>query len=288
MPMLLVHGTYDIVKTEPDGDTIAFIPTDPNVWDRLRACPVDHKPETGRAKLRLESVDALETHYEASGPRTHQPLALAHQARNELLKFLGFTDVEFDHEEVKRATPANPPGWILTRGADSFGRCVALVGTGMPPGADGTQIPVDVPLLRTTANHRLIADGLAYPTFYKGFFDDLREELRAVARQARADRKGVWEYDVTTSPAGAYVPDKRSLTKVVMVPKLFRRLVEHYNRVGEDLSTFPIFLAGAGDTVKVVLPTDEMEDSLVPLVHVLDDSTVRMTADIENLVFQKG
>ena len=56
---------------------------------------------------------------------------------------------------------------------------------------------VKVADLRKTANHRLIAAGLAYPTFYLKLYADLRAELAKQSRQARDANKGVWAGDRT-------------------------------------------------------------------------------------------
>jgi hypothetical protein len=95
--------------------------------------------------------------------------------------------VERDGERVTAATPEQLPGFLLTRGADLYGRCVALAGRGDPPGASGSQVNVNLPLLRRTANHRLVATGFAYPTVYLKLYPDLRREL---TKQARAARPG--------------------------------------------------------------------------------------------------
>ena len=44
---------------------------------------------------------------------------------------------------------------------------------------------VDVDAMRTTANHHLNQQGLAYPTYYRALFPDLRNEFTAVAQHAR-------------------------------------------------------------------------------------------------------
>jgi hypothetical protein len=98
----------------------------------------------------------------------------------------------------------------------------SLVGRGDPPQADGSSFFVDVDVLRTTANHHLITQGLAYPTYYRALFPDLRNEFTAVAKQARDGGLGVWASDATTS--GADVTGLAALQNdIVIVPKLFRR-----------------------------------------------------------------
>src|SRR3954451_14382648 len=193
MPMLCLAGTYRIVATEPDGDSIRFYPEDPAQWERV---PGPHAVQTnasGGAQLRLDGIDALETHYSPRGwGPLHQPLQFGHEAAAELLRWLGCRGVQRDGEEVTAATPDRLPGFLLTRGADLYGRCVALVGRGDPPGRSGGQLRVEVALLRETANHRLMATGLAYPTFYTNLYVDLRTELAAQAAAARAAGLGVF------------------------------------------------------------------------------------------------
>jgi hypothetical protein len=82
--------------------------------------------------------------------------------------------------------------------------------------------------LRQTANHHLASAGLVYPTFYRSLFKDLRVELAAVAQQAQAAGKGLWPQDVTIS--GVKITGMSSVTEeAVILPKLFRRLVDYLN-----------------------------------------------------------
>jgi hypothetical protein len=54
---------------------------------------------------------------------------------------------------------------------------------GNPPHDDGSSVFVDVDALRTTANHHLIRQGLAYPTYYRALFQDLRNEFTAAGHR---------------------------------------------------------------------------------------------------------
>jgi hypothetical protein len=92
-------------------------------------------------------------------------------------------------------------GYIFTRAADLYGRCIALLGRRDPLQADGSPFFVDVDVLRTTADHHLISQGLAYPTYYRALFPDLRNEFTATANQARDSGLGVWASDRTTTGA---------------------------------------------------------------------------------------
>jgi hypothetical protein len=162
MPMLCLAGTYRVLSTEPDGDSIRFYADLPAAWQRVPGPNQVRTNAGGGAQLRLDGVDALETHYSPrGGGPVHQPIDLAHQARDELLRWLGFRGVQRDGEVVTAATPEQLPGYLLTSGADLYGRCVALAGRGDAPAASGTQTMVRVADLRRTANHRLVAAGLA-------------------------------------------------------------------------------------------------------------------------------
>ncbi|GAA1422762.1 nuclease [Streptomyces thermospinosisporus] len=281
--MLLIKGVYRVKGSAPDGDTVPFIAENPTEWDLVgggRGRAVKHSQ--GRASIRLDAVDALETHY---GPKkVHQPLQFAHAARDELLNWLGFTEVQHGEDEtVDATTPETVPGFILTRGADINGRCIALAGRGTPPGPSGLEIDVDTAMLRTTVNHHLVAEGLAYPTFYRSLFTSLRVEMTAAAVAAREAGRGLWQADVTTT--GAKITGLTSLTDdVVILPKLFRRLAD-YLPLEMPLSCFRAYLAGGGDKFSI-LSSGERRPGLHHVVEVLNGHTVRMTHPPEDYLFE--
>jgi endonuclease YncB( thermonuclease family) len=285
MPMLCLAGTFRILDTEPDGDSIRFYPDDPAQWARVPGENRVRTNATGGAQLRLDAIDALETHYSPpGGTPLHQPLVLAHAAADELLRWLGFKGVQRDGEKVTAATPDALPGYLLTRGADRYGRCVALVGRGDPPGTSGTEIRVTLAMLRRTANHRLITTGLAYPTFYLKLYPDLRAELAKQAQQAHSST-GVWAVDRTQK--GVTVADLSTLTDdAVILPKLFRRLADYLDLNAGDpsLAGFPAYLAQRNDPVFILATGHYTNFDFVVRV---DGQTVRMTTEPEGLVFQE-
>ena len=64
MPMLCLTGTYRIAGTEPDGDSIRFYPDDPAAVGARAGKPTRCATNAGGgAQLRLDAIDALETHY---------------------------------------------------------------------------------------------------------------------------------------------------------------------------------------------------------------------------------
>ncbi|MGW6725801.1 hypothetical protein ACWF9G_07835 [Nocardia sp. NPDC055029] len=290
MPFLLISGVFVAKGAQPDGDSVRFRPDDPTEWDRVGGPHRVKRNASGAAQLRLDGIDSLETHYTPRhGTRTHQPLPLAHAAAEELLAWLGFTGVVRNASETVTSTDqAEVPGFILTRGADLHGRCVAFAGRGPSPGASGTEMFVDIALLRLTLNHHQLATGLAYPTFYRSLFPTLREEFAAVATAAATASTplGVWTADATTT--GATVSSPTSLSEdVILLPKLFRRLADYLELGDGDLSLdgFPAFLAQAADRF-FILSTGHSTTGL-DAITVIDGQTVRLTHPPTDLVFDE-
>jgi hypothetical protein len=286
MPMLCLAGTFRIVGSEPDGDSIRFYPDDPSHWSLVPGPPAVHTNASGGAQLRLDAIDALETHYapQGSGP-LHQPLTFAHQAAGELLRWLGFRSVTREGEKVVAVADDGRPGFILTRGADRYGRCVALVGRGEPPAQNATDVQVNVALLRKTANYRLITTGLAYPTFYFRLFPDLRSELARQAQKARP-RTGLQADDLTQK--GFSLASLATLTDdVVILPKLFRRLVDYLALNDEDpsLAGFSAYLGQRDDRI-LILSTGHYTG--FDYVVKVDGQTVKLTVAPEDLLFQEA
>jgi endonuclease YncB( thermonuclease family) len=96
MPMLLTQGSYHLKGTQPDGDTVHFVADNPNDWKLVGGKNPVRLTPAGHGKLRLEGIDALETHYQGA----HQPLKHAHAAANEFLSRLGFTNVQREPDET--------------------------------------------------------------------------------------------------------------------------------------------------------------------------------------------
>ena len=68
MKYLLIKGSLHVVGYSPDGDSMMFKAADPAMWDGLEN---ENKEiftekltkENGAVQLRLEGIDALETHF---------------------------------------------------------------------------------------------------------------------------------------------------------------------------------------------------------------------------------
>ncbi|MGI5452105.1 nuclease [Streptomyces sp. CA-249302] len=286
MPMLLIRGAYKIVGASPDGDSVRFYPDDPNEWDLLPGRKV-RRNRTGGAQLRLDGIDTLETHYRPPhGPELHQPAPFAGQAAQELLDEIGFQNVQRnDRGIVVAAAPESVPGYVFTRSADVHGRCVAFAGVGPAPATSGTFVRVEVSDLLNTVNHHQLSMGMAYPTYYRQLFVDLREEMTSAAGKARDKGMGLWAADATQ--AGAKIAGLGSLTDTaVLLPKLFRRLAD-YLVLGDgdpDLAGFPAYLAQRDD--RLLILSSGQWTGFDTVVDVTGD-TVKLTHAPEDLVFDE-
>ncbi|MFD2083179.1 hypothetical protein SAMN05421678_103218 [Actinopolymorpha cephalotaxi] len=251
MPLTAISGTYQIVGFSPDGDTVCFVPDDPGAFAaaglRPRVTPV------GAIHLRLDAIDALETHYKPHS--WHQQPELGDGAANALLDLLGFTDVQWDERHrVSAATPKTRPGYILTGFVDKYGRAVSFAFAGMRAGGTKDPVYLEVPELRRSVNHQLLGAGWAYPTFYSKLYADLREELATVSVAARAAKKGVWEHDSALTGFELKSQDQLQ-NQLVILPKLFRRLVDYFlseDTSGVDLAGFATFLKAQDDKLFTV------------------------------------
>ncbi|MFF7725556.1 nuclease [Streptomyces sp. NPDC008001] len=291
MSMLLIRGSFKVSdRAKPDGDTVPFVPDDVAEWKLVPGNKKILPGADGHADIRLEGIDALETHYGQKPSVQHQPLKLAHQAADELLKWLGFTTVERHDDETVTTSPASVPGFILTRGTDVFGRCVAFVGRHVPPAYSGYEIGVGDELLRNTANYHLLSLGLAYPTFYAGLPAHLRDVLSAAAQTARAAKAGVWADDADVTTKGFEVTGMSSLTAdggAVILPKLFRRLKDYLelNPADPSVACFPAFLGGAADEFRIQSESSKPITGLQHVIEVTNGRTVKMTHQPEEIIF---
>jgi endonuclease YncB( thermonuclease family) len=287
MTMILIEGTFSILGAAPDGDSIRFIPTNPDLWKKLQTKVRANK--SGGVQLRLDAIDALETHFRprvGSIGTQHQPKKLAEAAAARLLDILGFDSqtVERGKEElVKKAVPAKVPGYILTRFADTYGRAVAFAYKGKSGQPDGEDTFVDKALLHQAANYQLLAEGLVYPTFYSKLYADLRRELMAAVSKARSKKLGIWAEDATNT--GFNLKSLKTITdEVEILPKLFRRLLSYLaiNDGEVDLDGFAEFLDANEDRL-LILPEGRITgfDNLLEI----DGQTIKLTEQPENLVF---
>jgi hypothetical protein len=278
MPFVVIKGTYHVRGYAPDGDSIRFHADNELHWARLSGPPVRLNGRR-HAQLRFEAIDTLETHF----LNTHQPRVLAVKALDFLLHELMITGVQWD-VLFTRVTAANDgvEGYVLARAVEKHGRPVVFAYAGAAPEPDGASLFLDAARLRASINYRSLEFGLAYPTYYRGLFYDLRAAATEAVRTARAARMEIWADDRTTS--GFVVDGLEAIQeRHVILPKLFRRLAEYLDG-GGVVAGFKQYLEARGDLV-TILPTAHFThfDTVVEV----SGETVRLTVPPEDLIFEE-
>jgi len=276
MPFHVIQGTFHVKGYSPDGDSIRFKADHEDNWELLNGPPAKLNAR-GHAQLRLEAIDTLETHFQ----NVHQPLNLAKQAMDHLIAQVGITGVQWNPQGTM-VTQANDgtTGYIISREVEKNRRPVAFAFAGVPPEDDGGSIFLNAARVEQSANAEMLRSGLAYPTYYKGLFSDLRNALTALAKSARQGQQGLWLHDKTNT--GFAVTGMQSITDDhVILPKLFRRLAA-YLEGGGTVQGFKQHLAQLAEEVLIISTAHSTHFDTV--IDVTGD-TVKMTELPENLLF---
>jgi len=222
MPFTLIKGTFHVVGYQPDGDSIRFQADQRENWDALDGPSVELNAR-GHAQLRIEAIDTLETHYKGF----HHPKKFANRATKFLLKGLGIKKVKFGSSGITVISAEDGTrGYILSRKAEKNRRPVAFVFAGDAAEADGAEVFLNGARLEQSLNFKTAQAGLAYPTYYKGLFPDLRKEITDTVVAAHKAKAGLWPRDKTNT--GTDVTGIGAVTtRDVILQKLFRRIVSY-------------------------------------------------------------
>jgi endonuclease YncB( thermonuclease family) len=230
---------------EPDGDTIKFAPDTPALVDALPRVSGMRPDINGRGiSVRLEAIDALETHFQ---PDHHQELLGADAARDQLLSALGFSNVVFIADRPNKVESADQDrvrGYVLSNGIDANGRMIGFVYPGSPDAgeADGATVNIGTARLDRSINAQLLAAGFVYPAFYDSLPSDLRVHLAGVSRAARTANSGIWARSTAMPGNAATVADLAQLETLAIWPKLFRRIVPYLLEGHSGFGGFDAFL----------------------------------------------
>lgn len=291
MPLTVIEGSYQIIGAAPDGDSIKFYPKHAADWQLIKRPHAVRANKSGGAQLRLDGVDALETHYAPPGGgvigTAHQPLELAHAAAAAALTWLGFSKVKRDaSEKVTNALPAKVEGYVLSRFADKYGRPVVFAFKGKPKSKSGSDVLFDEAALKQSLNYHLLHEGYAYPTYYSQLYPDIRKSMTLAMHAARNEQKGLWPQDATEK--GFKVGSLEQVqAQAVIVPKLFRRLLEFFafNAGDTALDGFVEYLAAHEDKIYI---QSEGHRTGFDFVVKVEGQTVRLNHPIEDLIFDEG
>lgn len=230
MKYLLIKGTYHVVGQSPDGDSIKFRAANPALWASIDTENRDIFESAlaengGLVTLRLQGVDALETHYSPPRPqppddlkgktsptikepaRTNykQPAQLGREAADHFLKILGFdsvkwrnnprgsyiTEAQIGGRTVKEAGTENVQGYIVTGDVERNGRPIAWAYPGTTAAPDGAIITTEqlAAGAEQSANYQLLQMGLIYPLYYMTLAGKLRQKFDAAVQFAQAEAR---------------------------------------------------------------------------------------------------
>jgi endonuclease YncB( thermonuclease family) len=285
----LIRGQFLILGKEPDGDSIRFVPDDALLFDDLyRYHRMRFNENDGSIQLRLEGVDAPETHY---GPKYAQPLGEA--ARNALLETLGYDLHKIEWSGQKVVVDENAPvrGAIITDGADANGRPISYVfredADVLAPLNDGAELAPSVQAVEQSSNYAMVTGGHAYTTFYTSMPKKLRRYVRTAAAAAKLHRRGVWAADSTDQFWLSEIEDVTVPAGALILPKLFRRCIDYVKSRFDGTLEEWLKARDSGprpENDRVLLESIGFETSLSELVETVN-GYVRLKHDLLDLVF---
>ena len=256
----IIKGKFHVKGYSPDGDSIRFEADDRTHWDSLKW---NKKSSQRRVKkqLRIEAIDALETHYE----NTRQPNSFAIAALERMLEVIGISDVKYNLLVTKITSAKDGiPGFIATAGVDIFGRPISYVFPKDTDLEDGAEVSPNQLPLKKSINYILIKEGIVYPTFYTTTEPAVVALLKHTVKYSRRSRRGLWAIDRTM---GFTLRNVKTIQEdVVILPKLFRRFVSFFKH-RSDINTFMEFLKNNNDPI------------------LLDDGTV---TDLRDILYNNG
>jgi endonuclease YncB( thermonuclease family) len=273
----VIKGKFHVKGYQPDGDSIRFEADDPAHWNAFQWDSASKK-KAAKKQLRIEAIDALETHYEGY----HQPRPFALAALERLLKLLGITGVEYSlsFTNIVKADDAKT-GFIISDGLDRYDRPISFLFPTSAKLTDGALLTSEQIPLEKSVNYIMAREGLVYPTFYTSTDKVIATKIRKAVTLARKADRGLWAIDRTTDLT---LWDIRSLQEdVTIMPKLFRRLVEFFDAYG-DFKDLPAYMARQKDNLQ--LWDDPTPRSLADLMTIdVTGRRMSLPTPIEDILF---
>jgi endonuclease YncB( thermonuclease family) len=271
----IVAGTFHVKGFQPDGDSIRFQANKPENWDFFQ-WETEALKASKKKQLRVESIDALETHYEGY----HQPRPFAIAALESLLELLNIKSVTYSLS-VTQIVDADDgkAGFIASATTDNFGRPVSYI---FPKNAklnDGEVMDSSTLPIEDSINFQLAREGLVYPTFYTTTDRVFAEKIRAVVARARKTKRGIWSIDKTPDFT---LLDIRALQEdILLMPKLFRRLVGFFDNYS-DFGKLEEYMKKQRDNL--VLWDGTKKKSMADLMKITG-RRIQMTTPVEDILF---
>jgi len=270
-PFKIIKGTFHVKGYQPDGDSIRFRADNETHWSFF-----PNAGDENKRQLRIEAIDALETHYEGY----HQPMPFAIAALEKLLLLIGVRNVKYSLSvtHIVDADDASP-GFIASAGMDRYKRPISFVFPADAPLTDGAVLDISQLPLERSVNYLLLREGLVYPTFYTSTELAVLDKFRTATERARIAGRGLWAIDRT---ADFTIWDTRTIQDSVMIlPKLFRRLVGFFDRY-QDFKELPAYMVRQQDDLQLVgNPTPRSLASLMTI----KGRRLKLKINVEDILF---
>ena len=278
MDYYLLKGNFHVVRYSPDGDSLMFEANRKTNWNKITTFHrelFDQKLKDGKGvvQLRLQGIDALETHYsprklfppkgksgkkssKAEAPKIgkfRQPAKYGDMATEKMLSMFGVESMKWrtfgsatyiSEIEVKKGkktktykTKNSDPlqGYVIVNDMDRKGRPISWVFAGTTKVRDGARLTTSQvgKMLKQSANYKLVSNGLVYPYFFFTLAAKLRNILMHAVLNAQRQKMNIWSEDETAT--GLKMNKFTQITDHHLIfPYLFRRLVKHqYRRMME-------------------------------------------------------
>lgn len=277
-------GRYTLLDSAPDGDSIHFIPDDAAA--ALNGTPAVKRHPDGGIILRLDGIDALETHYLASGGLgiLRQPAPWPEHAAAALLTFLGFEEVRrHSDERIIASRPLATRGAIAVRRIDKYGRAVVFAFRGQFHAAHASRFELTPDVVRSSVNWHQLRHGHAFPIFYQDMSPALMALCSDAARAAQGEGLGFWPKDRTHSGFSLTSLDALK-NEALLLPKLFRRLVDHVGGNGGRLSLATFHALLEAKVGQVSLWREQCSASFADLVEI-DGAALRLLIAPDEMAF---
>ncbi len=274
----IIKGKFYVVGYKPDGDSIRFQAINPAHWDYFQWSSPSAKASK-RKQLRLEAIDALETHYNGF----HQPRPFALAALEKILALVNIKDVKYSLSVATIvAARDGQQGYIASAGLDMYGRPVAFLFPKDTILTDGAELPLEQLPLEQSVNYRMVQAGLVYPTFYETTHPLVVQQLRTRTKANRLAEKGLWAIDRT--PEFTLWDVHTIQDDVMILPKLFRRLASFFDEYG-DFGQLRRYLNSKTDKLQWVQADGSVIDSSLASLLEVEGRRIRLNAQPEDLVF---
>jgi len=271
----VIAGTFHVKGFQPDGDSIRFQANKPEHWDFFQWETAADKASK-KKQLRVEAIDAMETHYEGY----HQPRPFALAAMEALLELINIKDVTYSLSMTQIVDADDgKAGFIASADVDRFGRPVSYVFPKSAKLTDGAVMDSAILPIEDSINFQLAREGLVYPTFYTTTDRTFAEKIRAVVARARKTKRGIWSIDKTSDFT---LWDIRTLEEdILLMPKLFRRIVSFFDNYS-DFGKLQEYMSKQRDNL--VLWDGTKKKSLADLMTI-SGRRIRMKTPVEDILF---